>query len=1050
MDHISLEIFDITGNGSKFAVLPENASITITDTSEIFGSGDVWSFPFTLNIFANIHIFNTASDMHGNRLHELINRRRARLWVEGIPLYLGRLKLDDEVEVDQDGNIDVSIESGQKTFKDMIDGAKANQVPLMNDVLIGMAAWRKRWTKFKVKLTAIAKVKDIPYAFDVYQDGSRSIEFSCDGEDDNNSVQQYPRMVFPKGSFKGYDNVPDWEEDCINTDFPYDDAHPYCNIALCYQKSGYEKKDESGNITIDYSSEPEPQRGYEYMPANRVNSAPNFFVIYWIRSLMKHLNIFIEENQMMDVEDLRRLFFVNTKCAYEEPKKLRTVPADEKYGKYYFPKANGRLKPEQIVYDINRFKYIVGYKPIVNAEESGFTGKNIVDEAGYQIDKNLFTKVTEVEDWSQEQVESYLDHNNYYHKAYATSECFPDVDISEVIDAIEKGFGVRFLFSEDFKRVRIVLLRNLFRSKDVQHIVCDIESDVKQENSIRGFRMTYGESDDTHFFYKGFDDMLPHKKQYFIDNSDDHDYSFWNLNAEYSNIIKKVSAFDKTCFVTPNTGNAFGIKIDKEAKRYDELHPSLFEYAAFMDAEDGDCTGDEETIETINLNFKPAIMNDLNMESERSGNPEQLFALFVEESMRPRRFDLGDKQAPASYNDPDAIYDVNKQLYKLTTSREYVNNDIMHNGVVKPGEFAITSDMFGEKTGLLARDNWSGREFRFDIDGHLNEGYRLYLQDNYAPNDEGVSPIETHDWGLTLGIMRGSGSDAYINYESDPQDGEGNDTWDITPGSNATVHPDTCDSYGKEWIYSQSRYVDYNNVVSAFSELFPDSHSSFRYVYEHVIGIFQLKGSGDMIRNTLFVTPSQDIRQIKKYVNYLSGHSDEEILALDAAGYMGLSNLIIELDSSQERFLTLRQLCLIYYYQAGHILIDNGVDVRYARLSLKLRAEKPNPYFNPALPETHYDPEHPEKNTNPRYLHITNENLQGRGLIDTLYKEYSYWERNARVRKLTAKMELAQLLSIDKTKKAEIGDTIGLIKKMQYTVSKQTGLGPVTIEQMYI
>ena len=95
-----------------------------------------------------------------------------------------------------------------------------------------------------------------------------------------------------------------------------------------------QKKQADGSYRPEYSSEPEAQRGYEYMPANRVNSAPNFFVLYWIRALMTHLGIHIEENQMMDVEDLRRLFFVNTNCAYELPEKMRTATSFSRFGKY--------------------------------------------------------------------------------------------------------------------------------------------------------------------------------------------------------------------------------------------------------------------------------------------------------------------------------------------------------------------------------------------------------------------------------------------------------------------------------------------------------------------------------------------------------------------------------------------------------------------------------------------------------------------------------------------------------------------------------------------
>jgi len=939
MEHLSLEIFDLptrddpTPAGSKFASLPDDTVITVNETSEIFASGNVWTHPFVLNIPANAHIFGSSGDMHGSRLHEQIDRRRARLWVEGIALYTGILVIGGEADVDADGNIDVSLESGRKTFEQMIDGAKANQVPMIGDVQIGMALWRKRWTTCKVKLTASAKYNDdVSMSGPVkHHNGQEVFDFSYDGQDEGNCVQQYPRMVFPNGSFYDYGHTkPDETEDHVNTDSPYtEDAngtptHPYCNVALCYQRYGYDRRDQNGVVTTDYSGEPEAQRGYEYMPANRVNSAPCFYVIYWIRALMKHLGIHIDENQMMGVEDLRRLFFVNTNCAYEEPKDLKPGPNVERYGKYRWWHAtfdkNGDLIPEYVNFMKN-----------INIDESGFVGTNvrIIDKSvdtDIDLSERVAVTIREVVDWDAADKNSYLSRNRFFHKAFATSDCFPDADISETIKAIEAGFGVRFLFSEDYRRVRIVLLRNVFRSEEVQEIACDIIGETKTENGKRGFRMTYGESDDTHFYYKGFADKLPHKKELWVDTTDKHDYSHWNLDAVYANVIKKVSAFDKTCYVTPNTGNAYGFKIDKDAKRYQELHPSVFEYAGFMDAEDGDCTGEEETIDTITVGFRPAIMNDLNMEEERKGNQRQRFALFVDDAMRPRRPDLKDGK---DYNNPQAVYDIDR-LYGEDSPARYMTAD---DGIVKPGEFAIRSDTFASAENVDADlyiylpgfgDMWIA-SIRFDFDGHINEGPRLYLQDNYEPNDDGVSPIEHHDWGLTLGILRGSGSDAAVKYTADDRDGEGNDTWALVPGSGATAHPDTCDSFGKIFDYTAD------------------------------------------------------------------GQDDPQ----DTTG----------------------------------------------RFSLKLRAEKPNPEFDPARPESA---------SNRRYLEITDQKLRGRGLCDQFYKEYSYWTRNARIAKIEAPCELAQLQGIDKAKKVKVGDVTGFMLRRKYQVSKKTGLGTAEMEIMYI
>ncbi len=92
----------------------------------------------------------------------------------------------------------------------------------------------------------------------------------------------------------------------------------------------------------------------------------------------------------------------------------------------------------------------------------------------------------------------------------------------------------------------------------------------------------------------------------------------------------------------------------------------------------------------------------------------------------------------------------------------------------------------------------------------------------------------------------------------------------------------------------------------------------------------------------------------------------------------------------------------------------------------------------------------PTTDTSGRYLPITNSNLCGRGLADQFYKEYSYWIRNARIVKRTVRMTLAQLLAIDKTKRVTVGDVTGFIRKMQYSVSNQTGLGNIVMEIMYI
>ena len=892
MEHLALEIFDLTGSGSQYANLPENASITITDTSEIFASGDVWSHSFTLNIPANLHIFGTAGEIHGSRLHEQINKRRARLWVEGLPLFLGYLKLDDEVEVDEDGNVDVTFESGQKTFDEMIEGAKANQVPIPDNILLGMALDRKRTLKR-------TKVK-----FARWFDGDDRVAWDasdCTIEGYEGFAQMFPRYVYPGGQWKlspsatsSESLTPDNGYELINVESPYDAAHPYCNVRICYQMKEWDVKDST--------LEEKTLRASKVSEAKRINPAPNFYVLFWMDMLMKHLGIYIEENQMMNVEDLRRLFFVNSKCSYKT-----------KGDAYYGVESGVLLKATTTNPNVD---LATPFVPITTSDNPAYKIEMEVVSGTLDEGENLFRSVGKA-DTSMTQLT--------WHKAYATSDNFPETDISEVIAAIEAGFGVRLLFSNDYQRVRIVLLRNIFQSNDIQHLSCDTISEEKTENCIRGFRMTYGGGeDDTSYNYKGFIQAKIDQQGGWVTDGDLHDYSQFDLSLGFDAIKDKVGMLNKTCYVDGTTGNAYIVKVDKDAKSAaDEYYPSLFECAQYMDAEDGDCTGDDETIETVNVGFTPMTMTRV----------EEGYALLLSDEMG---VPLDESSIPYS-----GAKDVTLQTGTVAMSEgsseadgtsDMTTNDIpMHNGLFE----VATATAFKAKTSggseiFSVKSLTTGHIAQVKISGWLRDGYRIYLSDNYKADDELESPMQTHDWGLMMGIMRSSDSgsqDASVeaHYDTIEKENPLNEYWYIKPGALSTSHSDTCDDEGNEWDYTQS---------------------------------------------------------------------------------------------------------------------DEDIGSRDGRISLKLRAEKPNP---------NYDSTQPENNTtNRRYLEITNPNLRGRGLCDQFYKEYSYWIRNARIVKRTVRMELAQLLAIDKAVRVTVGDVTGFIRKMQYSVSNKTGLGNVTMEIMYI
>lgn len=1048
MEHLALEVFDLTGSGSQFATLPPNTVIHIRRTSQIFGSGAVFSQEFTLNIPANAHLFGSAGDIHGSRLHEQMNKRKARIWAEGLPLYLGYLRLADEVDVDEDGNVGVTFESGQKTFEEMIEGTKAREVSV-GDVVIGVALNRKRVSvvndTMRVKFTMDGMkpyaVKDsrLKAAADhVYEYGYGRLGGKT------SFVQRWPKLV------KSYGEVLDSTGTAVTKDYtniqtPYDADHPFCNINICYPLKVNDKGEEKSarGYTVRLARGQETTDGGDNQ--TRFNNAPNFYLLYFIDRLFKDMKIHVEENQAKNVEDLRRVFMLNYGCHYEEIEdtyqadelNLHTTPRDKttRYGQYYIP----------IISKDDKLSLVKGWR---GAGQFTFGDAKGLEYAGKVLMRNIevtmggntsLLSIGSLEGFVQD-VKIKLSNGEYgtnkhamlldkttiespdanktgYYSAYlayATGDNYPDVEINEIIEAMKSMFGVRFIFSEDYKRVRIVLLRNIFRSKEVQTIQCDIIGvPTKTENCIRGFRITYGKgTDSTSFYYKGFNDLFPRDSQIWKDTSDKHDYSQWDLDADYNDAKQSVSAFNKKCYVTPVNGNAYGTQVDEDE---DVLFPSLFEWAGYMDAEDGDCSGEDDTIHEVQCGASPVLMNEIG---------ETYASLFS-----------GDMKAPA----PNVTGSKEAEIDQCWDYVSWLSTYGRVTPVSVPMSYAVGDLMV-----------------KGDLDIYISEGFRIRLLDNYAISNGGT-PFDEADTGLQFGIMRGSGAYSHVDYMPDDIENENplNDYWEVTPGAGAIDHPDTCDNYGSLWDYDGGETDTIRTVSEAETELqklFPNSNAMFRLpsrAYVTRARIFPIKIFG-RYRNFLMVECYSDSDEnflTQDYTawlaNYPDGHSVNEIINMDQDTSSGGRQLIVEVDSTEERLATLLQLCEKAYKgkETADIIIDNGVSSQEGRFSLKLRAEKLNPYF---------DPKQPESENNRRYLEITNKNLQGRGLCDQFYKEYSYWMRNARIVNLPVRMELAQLLTIDDTVRATVGDVTGFINEMEYDISNETGLGNVTMQMMYI
>lgn len=1051
MEHLALEVFDLTGSGSHFANLEDDTSITIIETSELFDSGDIWSFGFKLNINANPHIFGTAGEVHGSRLHEQVDKRRARLWVEGLPLYLGYLKLDDEVEVDSHGDINVGFESGRKAFAQMIDGVKANQVPIPDDILIGMALNRERTVhRTGVELMAKSTAIDLHYGHDIGWQNQEIV-----GADDY-PAQMYPKFVVPFGEWSnsGGEQLAISRDTTINTDFHYSSQHPYCNIRICYQLYGW-NKNEGGEL------EKAAKRKYKISEPVRVNPAPCFFVEGWIEYLMKHLNIHINENHMTSVEDFLRIFFVNTKCEYAT-READTYTARDQQGK-----------------DI--------YLPL--GELSPFVPPESDDEPSWKLTPTLVSG-----DFASRKLESFYfgyvgtgEQNITWKKAYATSDNFPEADISEVISAIESGFGVRFLFNSDYTKVRIILLRNVLKAGDVHELACDVEKCTKQDNSIRGFRLTFGAgTENTDYYYQGFEEMRRKQEGGWIVTGDGIDYSKWNMLLHFADIKEQVNALNRTCYVDSETGNAYIIKIDQNFKNASEqAYPSIFECGQWMDAEDGDCTGDEDSYKEIQIGFKPMPVNRMD---------DGGYALFVNEEMGVP-FSNGGRGSSRSGT-------VSRNVVPGRESLEIQNNGCSN---AKRNSAAYLDGLFELATATEIKVCGNGvynytiplppipggrdkdQTHTVTVAGWIREGYRLYLDDNYEPNDELECPLEKPDWGLMFGIMRGSGNGdegVSVAYSDDMTEGEGNNTWELQPGAIANAHSDLCNDDSTLWDYRPRQTVNGNTygdyIISTNNGIPANIRGKKGPVpsgldIDAIIDTYYSADGSDLFIATehgyYFIDYSLTCRDGNTYALWLCcvyngglqsytfmenyfhklcwgaiGTEIESMRAADLAEILSRDEygLIVFATPVAVPHTVLQEAsqCYLEGNDGSHRMPTEGQSVQSGRISLKLRAEKPNPFFDPEQPEN--------DTTNRRYLEITNPNLRKRGLMDQFHKEESYWWRNAKIANMSCRMGIAELKSIDKTVRQKIGDVTGFVKKLQYTVHITKGMGMVNTELWYL
>ena len=432
MDGLALKI------GEQWAKLAAGTSITITEKSPVFNDGNAFSIPFQLNAEMNRHLLGNATEVEGISFYEAIDRKPATLYVQGIPLFYGVIRLDSEEAAMEDGYIEVNLESGNLTFNDRIDGMNCRDVPLMDKIILGEKLETKKIYPFpwgySFNAEDIEKLKKYRYFETYYPEAFQRM--TVEGESTINDSSAYP-------------------------------AAKFCNMRICcpmpeelsdgeYAKSG--NKDTSGFKTkadslLSKGTDGVSKAGrYLLLDTTRKMSSPNFYVLYFLDCLFKHIGVSYQDG-IAYMEDMGRLAMVNTNFGYD-----------------------------------------------IEATGEEFLIKNV----DYQKKENEFcdcvwekTMATEIEYYCTAEI----------YRCIANSDNFPNEEVKKLIDALSAGFGIRFIQNRNGTAVKSVFIRDVLRSNQSDSVNASVFDVEKVDLNVRGFKLTYGGDDEnTSYHYNDYSD----------------------------------------------------------------------------------------------------------------------------------------------------------------------------------------------------------------------------------------------------------------------------------------------------------------------------------------------------------------------------------------------------------------------------------------------------------------------------------------------------------------------------------------------------------------
>ena len=828
----------ILADGKPLA-LKEDASISIELKNPLFNDTEMFSYPVELPVEGNRHFLKNVDDVSSDIRPVSYEHTPMQIIADGVPFASGTAIIQEGERLED--SLSLNIDASTQSFSDLIGDLKCNEVPIpskyRDQLLIGekideVSVSVNYKTEVEIKYQGKKGNKKYGSVGDDYTTEStfspQALGFSypakCKETGDLHEAVLLKTYTYPNGNNV---KIPDVQTSYINVS----DAYPqklFCNARVCYAHHDLNDDGTTSDKIVQYSTQRKgedpnnknrEQEMYEdrgpiwVLDADRPQSGICFYVLFFLDCLFEYLGVQFDKSALEAIGDMKRLCFFTTKCSYDiKPLYARSYytkndeavkaglkhEGDVKVG-FFQKQANSEKDVKNIFDDVNKWLDSRGCGGTLKLENP--KNKDVQEvkyrKVSYEVVEKMLNgsfyngsfKTTDVvkilDDWEtvtvgKDNVASITCKSTIkkaqmsasIFRMYANEKNFPDESVSDVIDSLEQQFGIKFHYDYEQKKVTAYLIRDIFRKQNhtPRNFHAQVLSMLPITEKITGVRAGYAAESEAK-------EQRDNVKNQVKDYNTDYDYIEYPKNSTvtnltYKDIIHEVHNGQMNVFVDLQTGNKYRVKIDKEFTDASNMEPRLFEVAAMKGVEIGDCsTLNEDFIQEFKSSFVPVGMVDANYRMALSSSTGSTCA--TDNPKQPN--EVGKQYEGYEFGEVNGSY-------AKTQMAALVDEDMEHEFVKQYVKNVMSS--------MVA-------------DFYVTE--ELCLRESYDPSstDDGNSPLQSYDWGLSIAVMRGGGVDSTYEPYDYNYDGFGNSKWRTKSGEYALT-TDSIDNYGNFYSYNSA------------------------------------------------------------------------------------------------------------------------------------------------------------------------------------------------------------------------------------------------------